>query len=226
VPERPVAGQNSTGRRPEIAKSASGLRPFPFSGHQSNVAGFGSIDPGQALIVAAALGERPAREQLYLAVAPVVRAFARRMVSNAAADDIMQDTVVAMFEHLGEFRGECAFGFWVRRIALTRCLMHLRSPWQRVRDAWGAALGDHEAAPGASVGELLDLQRALDALPAMSRAVLWMYEVEGFTHEEIARAFGRSVSFSKSRLARAHAQLRGGAPAAAEEGTCKAITDS
>lgn len=190
------------------------------------MAGFGSIDPGRALIVAAALGERPAREQLYLAVAPAVRAFARRIVSNNSADDIMQDTVIAMFEHLGEFRGECAFGLWVRRIALTRCLMHLRSPWQRVRDALGAAVGEQEAAPGASIGELLDVQRALDALPAMSRAVLWMYEVEGFTHEEIAHAFGRSISFSKSRLARAHAQLRGAPPPAAEEGTCKAITGS
>ncbi len=176
--------------------------------------------------MAAALGERLAREQLYLAVAPAVHALARRMVSSAAADDVMQDTVIAMFEHLGEFRGECAFGFWVRRIALTRCLMHLRSPWQRVRDAWGNALGECEAEPGASVGELLDLQRALDALPAMSRAVLWMYEVEGFTHEEIARALGRSISFSKSRLARAHARLRGEARPAAEKPTCKALTGS
>lgn len=204
----------------------SRLRPFSPLGHPSCVAAFGSIDPGQEQIAAAALGERRAREQLYLAVAPAVRALARRMVSNAAADDIMQDTVIAMFEHLGEFRGECAFGFWVRRIALTRCLMHLRSPWQRVRDAWGNTFGEHEAEPGASVGELLDLQRALDALPAMSRAVLWMYEVEGFTHEEIARVLGRSISFSKSRLARAHARLRGGALLAAEKRTCKALTGS
>jgi RNA polymerase sigma-70 factor (ECF subfamily) len=35
-----------------------------------------------------------------------------------------------------------------------------------------------------------------------------MYEVEGYSHQEIAREFGRSVSFSKSQLARAHARLR------------------
>jgi len=35
-----------------------------------------------------------------------------------------------------------------------------------------------------------------------------MFEVEGYSHEEIARAFGRSVSFSKSQLARAHVRLR------------------
>lgn len=187
------------------------------------MAGFGSIDPGEAVIAAAARGERGARERLYLAVAPAVHGFARRMVSRACADDIMQDTLIALFEHLADFRGECPFGLWVRRIALTRCLMHLRSPWQRVRVTWSAA--EDLPAPGAPVGDLLDLQRALDALPPKARAVLWMYEVEGYTHEEIARAFGRSVSFSKSRLARAHAQLRGERTGAMEEETCVAITD-
>jgi RNA polymerase sigma-70 factor (ECF subfamily) len=38
--------------------------------------------------------------------------------------------------------------------------------------------------------------------------VVWLYEVEGYSHEEIATEFGRSVSFSKSQLARAHRRLR------------------
>lgn len=201
-------------------------RPFRAPAHPRGVAGFGGIDPGQTLLEAAARGERAARERLYLEVAPAVHSFARRIVSRQAADDIMQDTVIAMFEHLGDFRGECPFGFWVRRIALSRCLMHLRSPWQRVRAAWESARMESLPAPGAAPGELIDLQRALDGLPATARAVLWMYEVEGFTHEEIARAFGRSVSFSKSRLARAHARLRAGAPAAGEAATCRPIPGS
>jgi len=190
------------------------------------VAGFGSIDPGAALIALAARGERAAREQLYLSLAPTVRAFARRLCTPAAADDIMQDTLMAVFEHLADFRGECPFGLWVRRIALTRCLMHLRSPWQRVRAALGGTATDGIPEPGAPLGDLLDLQRALDGLPPTGRAVLWMYEVEGYTHEEIARAFGRSVSFSKSQLARAHARLRVGRTGGTEEAGCVAITDS
>ena len=42
----------------------------------------------------------------------------------------------------------------------------------------------------------------------MTRAVVWLYDVEGWSHEEIARAFERTVSFSKSQLARGHARLR------------------
>jgi RNA polymerase sigma-70 factor (ECF subfamily) len=39
--------------------------------------------------------------------------------------------------------------------------------------------------------------------------VVWLYDVEGWSHEEIARSFDRTVSFSKSQLSRGHARLRG-----------------
>jgi DNA-directed RNA polymerase specialized sigma24 family protein len=56
--------------------------------------------------------------------------------------------------------------------------------------------------------ERLDVERALSTLSPTARAVVWLYDVEGYSHEEIAHAFGRSLSFSKSQLARAHARLR------------------
>ena len=52
------------------------------------------------------------------------------------------------------------------------------------------------------------MERGLAILSPTARAVVWLYDVEGYSHEEIAQAFGRSVSFSKSQLARAHARLR------------------
>jgi RNA polymerase sigma-70 factor (ECF subfamily) len=58
------------------------------------------------------------------------------------------------------------------------------------------------------LAERIDLERALARLPAIARAIVWMHDVEGLSHEEIAALFGRSISFSKSRLSRAHALLR------------------
>jgi hypothetical protein len=37
--------------------------------------------------------------------------------------------------------------------------------------------------------------------------VVWMHDVEGYTHSEIARLTGRTESYSKSQLARGHARL-------------------
>ena len=51
----------------------------------------------------------------------------------------------------------------------------------------------------------------------MSRAVLWLHDVEGFTHAEIGARMERTESFSKSQLARAHARILMLSGAAADE---------
>jgi RNA polymerase sigma-70 factor (ECF subfamily) len=160
---------------------------------------------------AARAGDREARRALFERVAPPTLGIIRRLVAQRAlAEDLLQDTLIAMFGHLGEFRGEAPFGIWVRSIAVSRCLMAFRSPWHRARVALESWTEDSHAL-GESAGrtsDLIDLDRALAKLSPVTRAVVWLYDVEGWSHEEIARAFGRSVSFSKSQLARGHARLR------------------
>jgi RNA polymerase sigma-70 factor (ECF subfamily) len=162
-------------------------------------------------IAAARDGDRAARRALFERVAPQTLAIIRRIVrQKAMAEDLLHDTLIAMFEHLAEFRGEAPFGAWVRRIAVSRCLMAFRSPWHRARltlDAWLES-GTAGAAADGSDSDLIDLDRALARLAPLTRTVVWLYDVEGWSHEEIARAFDRSVSFSKSQLARGHARLR------------------
>jgi RNA polymerase sigma-70 factor (ECF subfamily) len=63
-------------------------------------------------------------------------------------------------------------------------------------------------APRLDAGLRMDLEAALERLSATSRAVVWLHDVEGYTHEEIAGMMGKTVSFSKSQLARAHTRLR------------------
>ena len=166
------------------------------------------------VLARACLGDESAREAIYRMLAPAALTFIRRMVGQRAlAEDIFQDTMVALYERLPQFRREAPLGAWLRQIALNRCLMYLRSPWHRARmrleasELAGSCATNMLTVPGYR-GESIDLERALGALAPTARAVVWMFEVEGYSHEEIARAFGRSVSFSKSQLARAHARLR------------------
>ena len=133
------------------------------------------------------------------------------MAQKALAEDLLQDTLIAMFEHLDDFRGEAPFGVWVRSIAVSRCLMAFRSPWHRARVALESWTEESWAAPAESearTSDLIDLDRALARLSPVTRAVVWLYDVEGWSHDEIAKAFDRTVSFSKSQLARGHARLR------------------
>jgi RNA polymerase sigma factor (sigma-70 family) len=169
--------------------------------------------------------DEAARERLYRQLAgPVFQLIGRLVPLKAAREDVFQDTMLAVYEHLPRFRGEAPFGAWVRRIAVNRSFMYLRSPWQRARfwlsetDAPGSADSAGEpqteealrrlaAVPGDS-GAACDVQRLLAQLAPTARAVVWLYEVEGWSHAEIAASSGRSISFSKSQLARAHARLR------------------
>ena len=156
-------------------------------------------------------GDPAARRVLFDRVAPGTLAIIRRIVRHKAmAEDLLHDTLIAMFEHLPEFRGEAPFGAWVRRIAISRCLMSFRSPWHRARltlDAWLESGTVGTEAEGRD-SDLIDLDRALARLAPLTRTVVWLYDVEGWSHEEIAQSFDRSVSFSKSQLARGHARLR------------------
>jgi RNA polymerase sigma-70 factor (ECF subfamily) len=54
----------------------------------------------------------------------------------------------------------------------------------------------------------MDLDRAIIALPEASRTVFVMHDVEGYTHDEIARLTGRAEGTCKALLHRARKMLR------------------
>jgi len=184
----------------------------------------------EELIARARGGEEAAQAEIYRAVGPAVFALTRRLVGNrAVAEDLFQDTMMALFQRLGDFRGEAPLGAWLRQIAVTRCLMYLRSPWHRARLHWesgdedGALRSTMLSATPPTSADVLDVERALAGLTPVGRAVVWLFEVEGYSHEEIARLFGRSVSFSKSQLARALARLRLGLAPQEDQEACTPI---
>ena len=167
------------------------------------------LDPG--LVARAQRGDMKAHAVLYRAFAGGVNGVARRLCrSPDVAEEIVQDTFVEVIHSIGRFRGEAPIGAWIRRIAVSKSLMHLRSYWERNKR--GLPEDDDEAvgyAPAApDVHGRLDLEIALGLLPATARTVVWLHDVEGYTHEEIGALLGQTASFSKSQLARAYARLR------------------
>lgn len=167
------------------------------------------------VIRAAADGDPAAHEAIYRACGRAVYTLIRRLVRPSAADDLFQEVFVEILRSAASYSGEGAFAGWVRTITVNKCLTHLRSPWQRSRlwlddegDAPGFELVDGSPHPEAQAVASADLERALAQLPALTRSVVWLHDVEGYTHQEIASSLGRTASFSKSQLARAHVRLR------------------
>ena len=158
-------------------------------------------------------GSAEAREAIFRAFEAPVRTLARRLVPGSTqAEDLAQDVFVDVLTSLGQYEGRGSFAGWVRAVTVRRCLMYLRSPWRRAL-RWARAADEAGAetvlrVEPASGGDAVDLERALARLGDTARAVVWLHDVEGYTHAEIGALLGGTASFSKSQLARAHARLR------------------
>jgi RNA polymerase sigma-70 factor (ECF subfamily) len=162
-----------------------------------------------ATLARAQHGDRAAHADIYGLFATMVFTLARRMLaSRALAEDVLQDTFVEVIRNVSHYRGDAEFGFWVKRIAINKCLMHLRSSWSSRRSADGEEVLALLPGKPAGLDDQIALERALDELSDTARVVVWLHDVEGHTHKEIGRLMGRTASFSKSQLARAHDRLR------------------
>jgi RNA polymerase sigma-70 factor (ECF subfamily) len=178
---------------------------------------FHGVDLSAEVIRDACSGDSKAHEAIYRAYHKPVYTLIRRLVPRpAVADELFQEVFVEVLRNVRSYSGEGSFSGWIRAIALNKCLMYLRSPWHRsflwldAEEQDGvtpAQLIDPATRPDAH-GQARDLERALAALPAITRAVVWLHDVEGYTHGEIAQLMARTPSFSKSQLARAHVRLR------------------
>jgi RNA polymerase sigma-70 factor (ECF subfamily) len=192
------------------------------------------IDPDPTLVARAQAGECQAFAEIYRRYATATRIVVHRLITRRAlAEDLHQDTFVEVLQRLGELRDPQALGAWIRSIAISKCLMHLRSPWHRsavwldqITDGWSSsgACADADDYPGAAAGRKLD--RAMRRLPATPRAVVWLHDVEELTHEEIGKLFGQTASFSKSQLVRAPRRLRQLLVRETEKLTCTQISQT
>ena len=152
--------------------------------------------------------DRSAAAQVYRALGDVVFTLALRVLSDRhLASEVVQDTFVDVIERAHSVRSNDAFVGWVRSIAVNHCLMRLRSPWRRRRLGWNDDESEDVGSAAARLDGFGDLERALRQLSADTRFVVWMHDVEGYTHAEIARLTGKTESHSKSQLKRAHTRL-------------------
>ncbi|MEJ2274063.1 MAG: sigma-70 family RNA polymerase sigma factor [Woeseiaceae bacterium] len=140
------------------------------------------IDPG--IVRRAAAGDARAHEIIYRAFSTPVYSICLRFTKQPAhAEDLTQETFIEIMRSIAKFRGEAALGSWIRRIAVTKALMFLRSAWtkrgQSLADDWNDMTEGDALSHGVSrhPDDALDLDAALDSLPDVSRAVVWLHDV-------------------------------------------------
>jgi RNA polymerase sigma-70 factor (ECF subfamily) len=167
----------------------------------------------RTLIERAQSGDRRSLERLLEELAPLVHRFGLRMCRHEAdAEDVLQDTLLSITQHLGQYAGRSSLASWVFMLARTACARRRRGLKNRAPD--GTVAPDEVASEGTPEQgvERTEVRRALDdALGQVSeehREILVLRDMEGLSSAEVADALGIGVAAVKSRLHRARGALR------------------
>ncbi len=174
------------------------------------------VDPDRRALAAVAQGDEGALRELYDRHAGAVLRLLRRLTSDAGtAEEIMQESWLAVWRSADTFRGASSVRGWILGVAR-------RKAHDRLRRAGPATVAlDGEEAPdpadaGADVeAEVLaaaghrEILTAIGALPRRHREVVHLALVEELPYPEIAEVLGIPVGTVKSRMSKARARLAG-----------------
>ncbi|HEY3397114.1 MAG TPA: sigma-70 family RNA polymerase sigma factor [Armatimonadota bacterium] len=146
---------------------------------------------------------------------------AYRMLGNPdQAEDATVEGFARAYRSLDRFRGDSSFTTWLYRIVTNVCLDYLRAPAQATTslDEGGGEDGglarevpDESSNPATSALQKRRQQAvhaALQRLSSEHRAVLVLYDLNGFSYEEVGTTLGIPVGTVKSRLNRARHALK------------------
>ena len=170
-------------------------------------------DDEASLVEEARKGDRLAYEKLYRRHRDHVYGLVWRLCGGdpALAEDLLQEAFVRAWQKLESFRGDSRFGTWLHRLSANVALSDRRSRVRRLsRETELEETVERKATGHRDVyaGQQMDLERAISRLPERARTVLVLYDIEGYSHAEIAEIAGMAEGSSKAQLHRARKLVR------------------
>jgi RNA polymerase sigma factor (sigma-70 family) len=151
-------------------------------------------------------GDEAAFRTLYRRYTPRMRALAFRILGGHVADaeDALQESWIRAVSNVGQFSRGSSLGTWL-------CGICINAAWEMLRRRKRGVvveLVDEPPAAHSEAAERIDIESAVQRLPDTQRVVLVLHDIEGYTHDEIARQLGFPKGTSKSHLFRARRSLR------------------
>ena len=170
-------------------------------------------DDDAGLVERAREGERMAFEELYRRHRNHVYGLVWRLCGgdHALAEDLLQEAFVRAWQKLDSFRGDSRFGTWLHRLSANVALSERRSRMRRVgreTELEGAVERQATGEKDVYAGQRMDLEQAIARLPERARTVLILFDIEGYSHAEIANLAGMAEGSSKAQLHRARKLVR------------------
>lgn len=148
----------------------------------------------------------------------------RYLKSEADVQDSVQDTFLQAFRSVGKFEGRSSIKSWLHRIAVNSALMKIRAQGRRMEELEddSASLFDDQgkrietepeiarSAEDEAVNNetLTAVREHIEQLPELSRNLLLLRDIEGYSTEETAELLNISLASVKTGLHRARKSLK------------------
>jgi RNA polymerase sigma-70 factor (ECF subfamily) len=165
-----------------------------------------------SLAEACANGEIGAFEQIYQLYGSRMKSVAWNLLGNETdAEDAVQEAFLKAFRGREGFQGQASLATWLHRIVVNTCLDARRRAKRHPEDEpiepeTPDALHPSTGTPHHPLR--MALEKSLLRLGEKQRTAFVLYEVEGFSHAEIAAMLEISEAASKNRLFEAKRELR------------------
>jgi RNA polymerase sigma-70 factor, ECF subfamily len=167
----------------------------------------------KVLVHAAAIGEQDAFEAIVVRYGPQLLRYATTLLNDhGAAEEVVQDTLVAAWKSISDFRFQSSLRTWLFGITAHKVIDQQRRRTATPSEDWvldrpAEASSVDPAARATNAGFMEDLGLALGELPYKQRACWLLREVEGMSHEEIGQVMALSNGAVRGNLQRARATL-------------------
>ncbi len=151
---------------------------------------------------------RKAQQQLYeMYKKPLFALCLKYCTNEAEAEDNLQDAFVEIFLNIKKYKGEGNFEGWMKRITINKAIQKFKSSisTKEIDAKMFPVVEDEIEPPPVSMDKLLEL---IQELPNQYRIVFNLFELDDYSHKEIAQMLSISEGTSKSNLHKAKVILQ------------------
>jgi RNA polymerase sigma factor (sigma-70 family) len=162
------------------------------------------------LIAGTIRADRTSQERLYKHYYGYAMSICLRYAPNRdEASEVLNDSFLKVFKKIAQYDPNKSFRGWLRRIIINTAIDYYRKNEKHYHHLEiDRAMGEEQETDAISMLTAEEIYQLVQQLPHIYRLTFNLYEIEGYSHEEIGEQLGIPAGTSRSNLSRAKQKLR------------------
>jgi len=164
----------------------------------------------EQLVAACRKNDQRALRQLYERYAPSMLGICMRYVKDRdAAQDVLHDGFIKVFENLNKLKSSSSLSSWIRKIMVNTAISSLRksTPFDPIEQHTEDLQDDTMLQDQFRLYEPEQIVKALQQLPDTQRIIFNLYEIEGYSDQQLAEEYNMKPSSIRSIVCRSREQI-------------------